>query len=195
MAKRKEHLVCFAYGSNMLSIRMRAPNRVPSARPIGIAYLSGYRLTFDKVSQDDSGKCDAHATDNDEDRVYGVLYAVAKNEKSQLDRAEGLGNGYEEKTVEVRTGRGKHSALLYYATKKDAARKPYHWYKAFVVAGAVEHQLPFAYTEWLRTIEAIQDPDESRRLENERLLAQQQLPRRIPTRPRAKTGAGKRRKP
>jgi len=175
MPKSNDQIVCFAYGSNMLSDRLRAPTRVPSARPVGVAYLSGYRLTFDKISQDDSGKCDAQATGNEDDRVYGVLYAVAKNEKPKLDRAEGLGDGYEEKTVEVTTAKGKRSALMYYATRKDPARKPYHWYKAFVVAGAVEHTLPFRYVEWLRTAESVQDLKESRRLENERLLLKTQL--------------------
>lgn len=60
---------------------------------------------------------------------------------------------------------------MYYATSKDASLKPYHWYKALVVAGAVEHGLPFPYVEWLRTIESVQDQDPARRIEHERLLS------------------------
>ncbi len=48
--------------------------------------------------------------------------------------------------------------------------RPYHWYKALVVAGAVEHNLPKNYVEWLRVFESTEDPDAYRRAENEALL-------------------------
>lgn len=173
MAKKSAStILCFAYGSNMLSSRMRAPDRVRSALPRGVGYLTGHRLTFDKVSKKDgSGKCDAEQTGHAEDRVYGVLYSVKESEKPNLDRAEGRGGGYEEKTVDVITATGKKQAVMYYATSKDATLKPYHWYKAYVVAGAVEHGLPFAYVEWLRTFESQQDPDAANRRGEERALA------------------------
>jgi len=170
-AKRKEQVVCFAYGSNMLSSRMRHSDRVPSAQPLDIGYITGHRLTFDKVSKKDrSGKCDAEATKDENDRVYGVLYILEKSQKPNLDKAEGLRNGYEEKTIDVITARRKKRAVMYYATAKDSSLKPYHWYKACVVAGAVEQQLPFPYIEWLRTIESIQDPNADRRAREEPLL-------------------------
>jgi gamma-glutamylcyclotransferase len=107
--------------------------------------------------------------------VYGVLYTVAKAEKPKLDAAEGLGHGYEEKTVSVISGKGTRSAVMYYAKEKDPLKKPYHWYKAFVVAGAVEHGLPFPYVEWLRTVDSEADQDARRRIENERLLISKDL--------------------
>ena len=155
---------------------MGQPDRVPSAKALGVGYVTGHRLTFDKVSKKDcSGKCDAEATGNEDDRVCGVLYEVDKAEKSRLDTAEGLGNGYEEKPVDVVTARGLKRAVMYYATSKDPTLKPYHWYKAIVVAGAVEHGLPFPYLEWLRTIESVRDQDATRRVEYERLLTTWQL--------------------
>jgi gamma-glutamylcyclotransferase len=170
-ARLKAKPVCFAYGSNMLSTRMCHPDRVPSARPIGVGYITSHRLTFDKVSgKDGSGKCDAEQTQNTIDRVYGVLYSVDKSEKTNLDRAEGLKSGYEEKTVNVTTAKGVTPAVMYYATSKDPSLKPYHWYKALVVAGAVEHGLPFTYVELLRTVESVQDQDAARRIEHEHLL-------------------------
>jgi hypothetical protein len=123
---------------------MRASDRVPSASPRGVGYITGHRLTFDKVSKkDQSGKCDAEQTGNAEDRVYGVLYLVKQSEKSNVDRAEGLGQGYDEKAIDVIMIAGKRRAVMYYATLKDPILKPYHWYKAYVVAGAVEHGVPF----------------------------------------------------
>ncbi len=174
--KRKAKITCFAYGSNMLSARMRAPDRVPSARPIGVGYIAGYRLTFDKVSgKDSSGKCDAEHTRNAADRVYGVLYSVDESEKHRLDDAEGLNAGYDEKCIDVVTARGVKPAVMYFATSKNPSLRPYHWYKALVVAGAVEHGLPFTYVELLRTVESVQDQNAGRRVEHERLLTTSHL--------------------
>ena len=158
----------FAYGSNLLSRRLRA--RTPSAIAKSIGYLSKRRLTFDKVSTDGSGKCDIETTSYPTDRVYGVLFEIACSEKTALDTAEGLGKGYREEPVTVVTSSGSIKAVAYVATAKEPALRPYHWYKALVVAGAVEHALPDAYVEWLRTIDSKPDPKATRRAENEALL-------------------------
>ena len=83
----------FAYGSNMLKCRLCAKDRCPSAKVIGMGYIEGRRLTFDKLSQDGSGKCDAELTNRPTDRVYGVIFEIALTEKDALARAEGLGKG------------------------------------------------------------------------------------------------------
>ena len=61
----------------------RARARPPSATAKGVSYLSGRRLTFDKVSEDGSGKCDIEPTALQTDRVYGVLFEIANNEKAR----------------------------------------------------------------------------------------------------------------
>jgi len=165
-----EKVLYFAYGSNMLSKRLRAPERAPSAVFVGIGFVCGYRLTFDKVSSDGSGKCDIGAKDNSEDKVYGVLFEIIGSEKTQMDRAEGLGEGYREERIEVITLSGPCDAFTYVATKKEPALLPYHWYKAHVIAGATEHNLPQRYIEWLRTFDSTPDPNIKRRAENESLL-------------------------
>lgn len=160
----------FAYGSNMLTRRLRAPNRAPSAVPVNGGYLARRRLTFDKVSQDGSGKCDAHATQSKTDRVYGVVFEIGDSDRASLDKAEGLGKGYEEQTVQVITSAGTVSARTYMATNKDPALRPYHWYKALTIAGALEHGVPTAYVEWLRTFDSVEDQKSDRRAKNEALL-------------------------
>ena len=117
----------FAYGSNMLTRRLRAPSRAPSAVPEGIGFVEGYRLTFDKVSSDGSGKCDIEASQNSTDLVHGVLFRIATSEEKALDGAEGLGNGYRKDKVQVVTANGERTALTYIATKKETAIRPYHW--------------------------------------------------------------------
>jgi gamma-glutamylcyclotransferase len=119
-------------------------------------------LTFDKVSSDGSGKCDAEKTALSEERVYGVVYRMDDSEKPALDRAEGLHQGYGEKCVTVITVSGPVTVSAYYATNKDKSLKPYHWYKKLVLAGAREHSLPADYVEGIETVESVKDPDDAR---------------------------------
>jgi len=161
MADLRETFLYFAYGSNMLTRRLTA--RTPSAVSVGNAYVEGYRLTFDKVSTDGSGKCDIEATGNSADLVWGVLFRIVTAEAADLDDAEGLGRGYRKGEVEAVAASTKTLATAYFGTKKDPSRLPYHWYKAFVVAGAIEHALPPDYIAALRNVPSQEDPKASRR--------------------------------
>lgn len=161
----------FAYGSNMLTRRLTAPKRAPTAARLATAFAAGYRLTFDKVSSDGSGKCDIEETGNPDDRVYGVLFRVAFDEADRLDAAEGLGKGYRKGEIHVMTDDGMLPAVAYFATKKDAALLPYDWYKAYVVEGAIEQGLPADYIEALKAVPSKPDPDAARRTRREALLS------------------------
>ncbi len=158
----------FAYGSNMSSRRLRA--RTPSARPIGIGQLSGHKLMWHKAGRDGSGKCDVLFTGDAQHVVWGVLYQIAMVDRPHLDRAEGLGQGYDYKTVPVRSGAEVVDAGVYHATHIDAALRPYDWYLAYVLHGAREHGLPGDYLAQLERIEAMLDADAARREMNLALL-------------------------
>ena len=83
--------------------------------------------------------------------------------RAALDRAEGLGNGYEVKTVEVfADDRPGIRAFTYYATRTDIALRPYAWYRQHVLQGARETGLPEHYVALIATIETIDDPDSAR---------------------------------
>ncbi|MCR8960617.1 gamma-glutamylcyclotransferase [Variovorax sp. S2] len=154
-------LTYFAYGSNMSTHRLQG--RVPSARAMGIARLAGHQLRWHKISKKDgSGKCDVIVSDAFDASVYGVLYEIKALEKSALDRFEGLGFGYQEKSVEVDLQGKIVQALTYFATNTDASLVPWTWYRAHVVAGAREHGLPTAYIEALEAVAAEIDPDHER---------------------------------
>jgi len=73
-----DRFVYFAYGSNMLTRRLR--NRTPSAVAIEIGFIEGYHLAFDKVSSDGSGKCTIAPSNNSAERVYGVLFRINSSE-------------------------------------------------------------------------------------------------------------------
>jgi hypothetical protein len=154
----------------MLTRRLTA--RTQSARAEGIGYVEGHRLAFDKLSKDGSGKATIEATGKPSDRIYGVLFRIEAEQEGALDRAEGLDKGYRKGTVNVVTPSGAVAASTYIATEREPACVPYHWYKALVVAGAVEHGLPSAYIELLHTVTSQPDPKPERRAENEALLFQ-----------------------
>lgn len=151
----------FAYGSNMSTRRLQA--RTPSARFQCIATLSGHVLKFHKKSHDGSAKCDAFKTDNPEDTLIGICFEIDRIEKPALDQAEGLGKGYEIKTVTLQSSHGRTiEAELYYATDIDTSLLPYHWYKHHVIKGAIEHDLPADYLAQLNRIQSVDDTDSER---------------------------------
>ncbi|MGH6964303.1 MAG: gamma-glutamylcyclotransferase family protein [Phenylobacterium sp.] len=158
-----EHTVYFAYGSNMSTARLR--ERMPSCKPLGLATLPGHALRFHKRSVDGSGKCDAFAVDG-ADSVIGVLFSFDPTERAALDKAEGLGNGYEHATVTVINGEGRRRKVLTYLATPDHiddSLKPYGWYKDLVLAGATEHGLPKDYiADCISSVVAMADPNNTR---------------------------------
>ena len=151
----------FAYGSNMSSARLRA--RVTSLRVISVATLPGHALRFHKTGQDGSAKCDAFATGNADDVVIGVLFELDNAHKAVLDCYEGLGAGYDDKRVVVRTPDGElHAAVTYAATQIDTALTPYDWYVAHVLRGAREHGLPAEYLARIAAVTTRADADRAR---------------------------------
>lgn len=162
--------ITFAYGSNMPTTRILA--RCPSARFAGVAELPGFQLQWHKKSRDGSGKCDIVPTDRPGASVFGVLYEIAGEDKADLDKAEGLGSGYDETEIEVHSGPDVLAVKAYVATAIDPALEPYTWYRALAVAGAREHGLPADYIERLESAPAKEDPDRARHDRNMRLITE-----------------------
>jgi hypothetical protein len=158
-----EPVVYFAYGSNMSTARLR--ERMPSCKPLGTATLPGHALRFHKRSTDKSGKCNAFASGN-EDSVVGVLFSFDPADRTKLDKAEGVGAGYEHVMVTVINEKGRRRKVLTYLATPDYiddSLKPYGWYKDFVLSGGREHGLPPAYiAEFIESVESVEDLDERR---------------------------------
>ncbi len=152
----------FSYGSNMSIRRLTA--RVPSAAFDTVARLEGHVMKFRKKSNlDGSAKCDIVETSNENDTVWGVVFEIDAGEKPGLDLAEGLGNGYEEKELELTGPSGNLvRAFTYYATEIDENLVPYTWYMEHVLTGARENGLPTDYIASIEQVESIQDPDRER---------------------------------
>jgi gamma-glutamylcyclotransferase len=103
-----------------------------------------------------SSKCDAFETRSDGDLIWGVVFDIPPSEKKGLDKAEGLGKGYNERTVDLITRSGDAMTAFTYCADKTAIAGglfPYSWYKELVLKGATEHGLPPDYIA--RSIETV----------------------------------------
>ncbi|NGP89720.1 gamma-glutamylcyclotransferase family protein [Fodinibius halophilus] len=154
-------MLYFAYGSNLLTSRLK--KRVPSASKLNNALLPDYSLTFNKKSKDGSGKCSI--IPNAGSVVHGVIFEIDENEKYRLDRAEGLGFGYNEEEITVYVGEKPIDTFTYIASKShtDNSLSLYHWYKTLVLEGAREHSLPEDYIGKIQKVSSVIDQDEERR--------------------------------
>lgn len=155
------HFLYFAYGSNMLTERLRA--RCLSARQVDVGYMQNHALNFSKISNDKSGK--ATPIPKDGSKLYGVLFNIDTGELEKLDRAEGAGNGYKRvsESVQIGSQEARAEAVTYVATKMDANLKPYDWYRNLVLAGAIQHGLPEQHQDFIRSFEVVIDADKGRR--------------------------------
>ena len=150
-------LTYFAYGSNMLTERLQ--RRVPSATPIGAAHCAGWELAFHKRGRDGSAKCSIF--ESPDGHVHGVVFELHAGERYLLDRAEGLGAGYELVELDVALGDQRVEVFSYLAQPSyvDDSLVAFGWYHDLVLAGAAEHSLPEQYDEGIRA--AVRQPDEN----------------------------------
>ena len=162
--RKPDTFLYFAYGSNMLTRRLR--ERTPSALSIGTATLAGHELRWHKVSKDGSAKCDFVPGSSPQSCVHGVVFEIANADMAALDLAEGLGMGYRKEVVEVACAQGVIEAWTYRATNIDHLALPYTWYKVLVVAGAREHGLPRSYVDALTAVATKDDPQPERTAQN-----------------------------
>ncbi|MBL4646034.1 MAG: gamma-glutamylcyclotransferase [Hyphomicrobiales bacterium] len=164
-----ETLSIFSYGSNLSMARLSA--RVPSARFVAKGYLSHHELKWHKHGRDGSGKCDAFHTGDENHQLWGGVFDIAREDKHLLDKAEGLGVGYDEKTALIACDHGAHEATLYIALQISHEISPFSWYKDFVVAGALECDLPSFYIAQLLAVTADVDRDTAREELNRAILS------------------------
>jgi len=151
----------FAFGSNLSSLRLQ--QRIPEAAVHRVATLSQHQLSWRKNGRDQSGKCDIEFTGNLEDMVYGVVYLMTHDDKLELDIYETAGFGYDHKHIEVTTVQGEIvEAFTYFAVDIDHNRQPFHWYKEHVLRGALEHDFPRHYVEYIKATISIGDHDQER---------------------------------
>jgi len=165
-------LYYLAYGSNLHPQRLA--DRVPSARFLDVVEMPGRCLAFHKRSNDGSGKCLFYTEQGEEQMMYGALYDFDAADKARLDKAEGLGQGYEEKLMQFSLKGTTYTPYAYTVQHShiDAKLVPYEWYKRFVLAGARHHNLPMKYVQQIEAVLAKPDPVPERALQQHRIADQ-----------------------
>jgi gamma-glutamylcyclotransferase (GGCT)/AIG2-like uncharacterized protein YtfP len=126
----------FAYGSNMLRERVIARSVVLLDRGQP-ACAEGYRLLFNKKSDDGSAKAniDRELGTN----CWGVLYSVDASSLTDLDAAEAAPDHYRRENIFVKIGTAEQEATTYLAQPQKTLtipERPYDWYLALILAGA-----------------------------------------------------------
>ena len=126
--------------------------------------MPGRAVKFHKRSNTDaSAKCDLVALPG-AGESFAVLYELSAAHKPQLDAIEGLGHGYREARAGIALHGMSYRPFLYIAEESHIAPclRPFHWYKAMVIAGARHHGFPQDYVAALEAVESAEDPDSQR---------------------------------
>ena len=159
----------FAYGSNLLTGRLA--DRCPSARYHATACIDDLAIEFSKESREDgSGK--ATLVPSHGHRLYGVVYEVALSELETLNRVE---SGYDLKhdfKVFLPDTDTPLTVKTYIAPgwNRKPGLKPFDWYLALIVAGAIEHGFPQAEIRAYQNMEFRTDNKGENKSETLRLL-------------------------
>ena len=121
----------FAYGSNLNRADMRV--RCPSAKPLSLAVLRDWRLTFRGVADIEPARGEL---------VRGALWLVGEEDLRSLDRYEGAPRLYARREVTVEGDASSGLALTYVMTADDYLGLPSERYLARIAQGYRDWGLP-----------------------------------------------------
>ncbi len=99
--------------------------------------------------------------------VYVAVYDLDPEEKPALDKAEGLGYGYDVQRIGVP---GYGDCYTYVGTDLDPKLNPYDWYRNLVLAGCNFLEFPTRYTQTIAALPFVIDRDSARAEKNRLLL-------------------------
>lgn len=158
-----------AYGSNMHPGRLAG--RVEIINVVGTVRLDGYKLVFQKRSNDGSAKCHLERVGG-LGEAYGAVFEMSDDQLRVLDRFEGAGLGYRREQWEILVHGRPLSVVVYLASESHLALdlEPYDWYKRIVLAGARWHGFPEDYISEISLVASKVDMESSRGYEMEALL-------------------------
>jgi hypothetical protein len=133
----------FAYGTNMNMESMAI--RCPTAKPIGWAGLSGWRLIINTDGWPTIVPCPGTV-------LYGALWKLTDEDEAALDFYEDISGGLYSKQELVVTMHNdqSQSALVYIAANSTAGHYAEKDVLADILHGAVQFELPSGYMRYLR---------------------------------------------
>ena len=141
----------FAYGSNLDQNQMR--ERCPNNRPIGVAYLPGYRLAFTFYS-DGRWKCGCADIVRDiNSTVWGYVYELNDRGLMRLDNYEGCPYCYRRFQTKVISVDGKEFPHVWvYEVVDKGNYKPSGEYLGILLRAAEEYGFPESYKRYLEGV-------------------------------------------
>ena len=144
--------------------------RVPSAELVSVAEHSRHKLTFHKISNDGSSKCNLFNSGSESDLIYGAIYKLRSEHKNELDKFEGI--GYKDKQITLKHNGNEYTCFTYLAQQSHIVNnlKPYHWYKKLIILGSQYLEFPDWYISLIEAVESMEDSDPARRKEKETLI-------------------------
>nr|XP_022340134.1 gamma-glutamylcyclotransferase-like isoform X2 [Crassostrea virginica] len=146
----------FAYGSNLLRQRLCLQN--PSAQFEAIGRLQNYRLCFKSPCDPAKSRWRGGAATiepHPEGTVWGVVWKLSVNDKSSLDRQEGI---YDAINVDIVTPENQTYCCRTYVMQEAYINSQYDdrpspHYKDVLVKGALQNSIPHNYIEYLKKVE------------------------------------------
>jgi gamma-glutamylcyclotransferase len=141
-------MLYFAFGSNLLPTRLQ--RRCPTAKVVARAIARDYRVVFNKLSEDSSGKANLVAGDS-RDAATGIVYELSADDLGALDAFEGPGYRRQDdfSVASIDTGENLVTCT-YLARNRVPGLKPYDWYLALVLAGLAHHDIDSSYAQKMR---------------------------------------------
>ena len=106
-----QNIYYFAYGSNMDVALFES--KYKTAKAVELVYLTNYKLTFDKYSEQDNSVV-ADVVKENGHKVFGILYRISIKDIPALNKQEG---GYETERDIVKDGDGKTYRAYFYSVK------------------------------------------------------------------------------
>ncbi|MBY0533745.1 MAG: gamma-glutamylcyclotransferase [Rickettsiaceae bacterium] len=131
-------------------LRSRLEKRLGTVEDLGLATLAGYKIFFNKISNDGTGKTNIVSLENG--NVMGVVYSLTAEQIDILDKTEG---GYNRITILVMLNNNLVEMETYIAkaTRINNELRPKKEYRQYLIDGASEHLFPQDYIEMFNTYE------------------------------------------
>lgn len=140
----------FAYGTLLDVASMQS--FAPSASPVGIMRLDGYRLGFAMCADGSKGGCTLVPTPGAV--LYGMQYALSEADMARMDKVSGIDRGlWMHKPITVTDAGGRRiETVTYVIPGKTAAFTPPDSYVRPILKGLADLTLDKVYADQVRAI-------------------------------------------
>ena len=128
----------FAYGSNLNIFQMM--KRVGEWTNSKRAFLEGFRLVFNVKSPRWGGfVANIQKTENNQDKVYGVVYFLKEEKLPVMTAYEGRYAKLDIMNVVEEDGNVIHDVSVYWWDKDEPSKEPHEVYKQTILEGLRQH--------------------------------------------------------